>query len=82
MIEAHAIIVSLGEKVRISCDFKACVIAVGSHKGGGDKGGLMDKVVAVFMRFGGGIEDFRVGFIIDKLGVAIKDLGSDLGLCL
>lgn len=82
MLESRSIIVSLGEKVRVSRDFKACVIAVGSHKGCGDQGGLMDKVVLVFMRFGGGVENLRVGFIIDKLGIAIKDLGSGLGGCL
>lgn len=82
MLESRSIIVSLGEKVRVSSDFKARVIAVGSHKGRGDKGGLMDKVVLVFMRFGGGIEDLRVRVIIDKLGIAIKDLGSGLGGCL
>ncbi len=73
MKKHYTAIVCFSEKVCISCDFKACIIAVGLHKGGGDKGGLMDKVVVVFMRFGGGIEDFRVGFIIDKLGVAIDN---------
>ena len=73
MIEAHAIIVSLGEKVRISCDFKACIIAVGSHKGGGDKSGLMDKMMMVFVWFCGSVENLRMSLIIDKLGVAIDN---------
>ena len=42
----------------------------------------MDKVVVVFMRLCGGIENLRVRVIIDELGIAIKDLGSGVGGCL
>lgn len=73
MKKHYTAIVCFSEKVRISYDFKACIIAVGLHKGGGDKSGLMDKMMMVFVWFCGSVENLRMSLIIDKLGVAIDN---------
>ena len=48
------------------------------HKRSGDKGGLMDKAVVIFVGLCGGVENLRMFFIIDNLCIAIDDKVSKI----